>query len=245
MNMQDLAKKIETYWDKRSTAFSAVRRRELSGPNAALWLKLIAAHLPQGENVRILDVGTGAGFFPVILSMSGYDVTGVDCSTGMIEEAKKNLAFFGCQANILTMDAQKLDFPDASFDAVISRNLTWTLPDVMEAYREWSRVLKTDGTLINFDSDCGKVTFSKQDDQTNVHAGIDDELITECNEIKEGLRISTHRRPDWDAEYLSRLGFSVTVENNVAPLVRQDANLHYDNTPLFAIYAKRESVTVR
>ena len=50
------------------------------------------------------------------------------------------------------IDGSKLDFEDNTFDVVISRNLTWNLehPDV--AYREWVRVLKVGGRLLNFDA---------------------------------------------------------------------------------------------
>ena len=42
----------------------------------------------------------------------------------------------------LQMDAQNLDFPDQTFDAVVSRNLTWNLENPTRAYQEWLRVLK-------------------------------------------------------------------------------------------------------
>ena len=45
------------------------------------------------------------------------------------------------EPTFLVMDAEKLEFEDASFDMVISRNLTWTLPHAEEAYQEWKRVL--------------------------------------------------------------------------------------------------------
>ena len=48
------------------------------------------------------------------------------------------------------MDAENLRFADESFDVVISRNLTWTLPDVKSAYREWVRVLKKGGHTFEF-----------------------------------------------------------------------------------------------
>ena len=53
-------------------------------------------------------------------------------------------------------DAEKLDFADESFDVVISRNLTWTLPHPIDAYQEWMRVLKKGGVLINFDAEYAK-----------------------------------------------------------------------------------------
>ena len=234
-----LGKRIESYWDTRSPAFSDVRRRELEGPDAALWQHLLEHHLPQGRLLRVLDVGTGAGFFAVLLTRMGHEVTGIDMSAGMIDEAQKNLAAFGCRADFRKMNAQQLDFSDESFDVVISRNLTWTLPDAMEAYREWRRVLRAGDMLLNFDSDYGETTFSAADAQDSVHTGIGEALLIECNKIKDELRISTHRRPLWDVDLLEKLGFSVQYDADVTPLVHGDDSLRYDDVPLFGIYAKK------
>ena len=50
------------------------------------------------------------------------------------------------------MDAENPEYDDDTFDFVISRNLTWTLPDAQKAYKEWMRVLKKGGRLLNFDA---------------------------------------------------------------------------------------------
>ena len=44
------------------------------------------------------------------------------------------------------------EFEDESFDVIISRNLTWNLPHPEMAYKEWLRVLKKGGKLLNFDA---------------------------------------------------------------------------------------------
>lgn len=234
-----LERRIESYWDARSPKFSAVRRRELEGSDAARWQKFIASHLPEKKPLCVLDVGTGAGFFAVLLTRMGHEVTGIDMSAGMIDEAQKNLAAFGCRADLRKMNAQQLDFLDESFDVVISRNLTWTLPDAMEAYREWHRVLRAGGMLLNFDSDYGEATFSAADAQDSVHTGIGEALLIECNKIKDELRVSTHRRPLWDVELLLKLGFSVQYDADIASLVHGDESLRYDDVPFFGIYAKK------
>ena len=89
-NNQNLNSRIENYWDKRSSDFNRVRHLELSGVDSSLWLDIIKKHLPQKENLNILDIGTGAGFFAVLLSKFGHKITGIDISSKMIEEAKKN-----------------------------------------------------------------------------------------------------------------------------------------------------------
>ncbi|WP_230578455.1 class I SAM-dependent methyltransferase [Selenomonas ruminantium] len=236
---QQLESLIETYWDERSEDFSKLRQKELSGPCAAAWQAYLAGKLAADKPLKILDIGTGAGFFAVLLSRMGHQVTGIDMSADMLHQAKQNVLAAGCSAEFHKMNAQELDFAAETFDVVISRNLTWTLPDVMQAYREWQRVLKKGGRLLNFDSDYGLVTFSRKEDQADVHANIRQELVTECNDIKDELRISTHRRPEWDARFLRDLGMQVTVEEEIAPQVRTDKNMQFDTLPLFAIIASK------
>ena len=239
-NNENLNSRIESYWDKRSSNFNRVRHLELNGIDSSLWLKIIKEHLPQKENLNILDVGTGTGFFAILLSKLDHKITAIDISSKMIEEAKKNAKEFNISAEFKKMNAQNLDFKDCTFDVVIARNLTWTLPDVMKAYKEWYRVLKVGGLLLNFDSDYGEMTFSKKGDTANVHSNIADELFIECNNIKDNLRISSHRRPYWDIEFLKTLGFDVKFDEDISSLVHKDENCHYDSVPLFAIYGRKK-----
>ena len=234
-----LNKQIESYWDMRSADFSKLRLKELTGPCGPAWNTLLAGKLETDKPLKILDIGTGAGFFAILLSQQGHEVTGIDMSGDMLHQAKQNVLAAGCHAEFVRMNAQELSFADAAFDVVISRNLTWTLPDVMQAYREWYRVLKKGGRLLNFDSDYGLITFSRKDEQKDVHANIKEELVTECNEIKDELRISTHRRPQWDAQFLQDLGMQVTIDDDIAPLVHVDPDMHFDTLPLFGLNAQK------
>ena len=127
--MEHLNQRIESYWDGRSGALSKVRRLELDGVDGAAWRSLFKKNLPDGV-LKVLDVGTGAGFFAAILSRLGHKVIGVDMSAKMLGEAKKNLRELKISADFKRMNAQSLDFDDETFDAVVTRNLTWTLPDV-------------------------------------------------------------------------------------------------------------------
>nr|WP_269849318.1 class I SAM-dependent methyltransferase [Methanosarcina horonobensis] len=47
----------------------------------------------------MLDVGCGPGFFSIILSQAGHQVTGVDCAAGMLERARLNAEFSGVSPN--------------------------------------------------------------------------------------------------------------------------------------------------
>ena len=77
-----------------------------------------------------------------LLAQQGHEVLGVDLTPDMIERSKELAEEEGADCIFQVMDAENLTFADETFDVVISRNLTWTLPDANRAYREWLRVLK-------------------------------------------------------------------------------------------------------
>ena len=235
----NIESRIKNYWDGRSEDFGRVRRRELESADADAWINYIEKKISARSGLKILDVGTGAGFFAVLMSRRGHEVTGIDLSMEMLREAKKNIAAFDCRAEVLKMSADELNFADNSFDVVMSRNLTWTLPNVEKAYREWRRVLKVGGVLWNFDSDYGDKNFF--DVTTCGRGGVSNDQLDECGAIKNALSISRCRRPSWDAEFLRSLGFDVTVDEDIAPLVHLDKSLDFDRVPLFAITAVRST----
>ena len=229
----DIEKRIENYWAGRSEDFSRVRRREIESADG--WLEYIESKISARSPLKILDVGTGAGFFAIILAERGHEVTGIDLTKEMIARAKQNALDLNVRAEFRVMNAQRLEFDDGMFDVVISRNLTWTLPDVESAYREWRRVLKAGGVLLNFDSDYGDKDFHNV--VTCSRASVNDDQLDECGAIKNALSISTRRRPAWDVEYLRSIGFAVTVDDDINPLVRRDESLDFDRIALFAITA--------
>ena len=231
--MDKLNRRIEAYWDERSAQLSKTRRLELSGTDALAWETIFRKNLPDGR-LKILDVGTGAGFFAAILSKLGHEVTGVDMSAKMLVEAEKNLRKLKLSAVFKKMNAQILDFADETFDAIVTRNLTWTLPDVKAAYREWFRVLKVGGVLMNFDSDYGDKNFSACS-----RMKISATQLDECDAIKNSLTISSRRRPFWDAGFLEGLNFSVTLDEDISAAVHKDSRCNYDSVPLFAVFATK------
>lgn len=232
MSEKNLSERIVDYWNGRSKNLSSIRNRELHGENFEAWSRFFENHLPR-KKLKILDVGTGAGFFPVILSKLGHEVFGIDMSSEMLNEARKNFSEFECRVDVKKMDAQNLEFDDESFDVVISRNLTWTLPNVEQAYREWFRVLKSDGLLMNFDSNYGSMKFSTEGNH------LQKKIIDECNEIKDQLEISRLNCPDWDRKFLTDLGFSVEIEADISKQVQIDSSIQYDDIPVFAIIAQK------
>ncbi|UHQ96135.1 class I SAM-dependent methyltransferase [Natrinema halophilum] len=95
---------------------------------------------------RVLDVACGAGanfrYLP-----DTVDLVGIDISPEMLANADEQLAALGMDGTLREMDAQDLDFPDDSFDVVISALSTCTFPNPVAALREMERVCKPDGTI--------------------------------------------------------------------------------------------------
>lgn len=158
--MKDLLSEIESYWTTRAEGYSEVNHKELNGMQKGAWLEVLKGQFPEKakDEIKILDIGTGPGFFPVILAEAGYKVTAVDYTQEMLDTAKRNAGNLCERISFYKMDAQNLEFEDGVFDVVISRNLTWNLKDPKRAYEEWCRVLKLGGKLLNFDA-TGTVIF--------------------------------------------------------------------------------------
>ncbi|AGN00570.1 methylase involved in ubiquinone/menaquinone biosynthesis [Salinarchaeum sp. Harcht-Bsk1] len=95
----------------------------------------------------VLDVacglGTNRGFVP-----NATEYTGIDVSPEMIEQAAKRHDDLERGEDLYEMDAQDLDFPDDSFDTVISSLSTCTFPDPHAALSEMHRVCRPDGQVL-------------------------------------------------------------------------------------------------
>jgi SAM-dependent methyltransferase len=75
-------------------------------------------------------------------------VTLTDVSAAMVAEATKAVAAAGLEnVGCLLMDAQHLEFPDATFDAVIARNVLMFVPRLSAGLAEIRRVLRPGGRL--------------------------------------------------------------------------------------------------
>lgn len=238
-----LENRVRTYWTQRAHDFGAVRRQELHNDLSARWLAELERQLPQTKPLRILDVGTGTGYFCILLAARGHAMTGIDLTPAMIDEARRQAQAEGLTIDFRVMNAQQLDFPDASFDAVISRNLTWTLPDPAQAYREWHRVLKPGGVLLNFDAGYGSAVRAQEGTRAGGvstaydHTGMTRALTAENDAITLSMEISRVARPDWDLRTLREIGFrAVSADRSAGARILQDKDLA--SAPIFSIRAE-------
>lgn len=240
----DRKEKIAAYWTKRSDSFLEQRRAELHSALADRWLEEIRKYLPEKTRLRILDVGCGTGFFTILLAKQGHQVTGTDLTPDMVANSRILAKEEQVNCNFEIMDAEHLSFADNSFDVVISRNLTWTLPEAAQAYKEWTRVLKPGGVLLNFDANYGAVDFAETSDlpENHAHKQLGDSLMQECEDIKRQLPISSYIRPAWDVEELGKVGMEqISIDLGVSRRMYKEKDAFYNPTPMFAIAATKGS----
>lgn len=252
--MAELLHSIGQYWTRRAPSYTDVIKKNLADGWDQVWADELISHFPDGGDrpLRVLDIGTGPGFYAIILARRGYEVTAVDYSEGMLREARRNAGALADKIRFVRMDAQRLAFADGSFDAIVTRNLTWNLPDPAGAYREWMRVLRPGGALVNFDANWYAYLFNEdkqqeyQRDRTNARlAGVEDHEAYAEADMMEGfsrmLPMGRLRRPQWDMDTLNALGFSaVNADTSVGKrLWNPEEKINYASTPGFMVWATK------
>lgn len=100
---------------------------------------------------RVLDVstGTGAVLIPAAhrVGVNGK-VIGIDLSSRMLAQAEANAQEHQItNYQLLSMDAEHLEFPDNSFDAITCAFSLFFFPSMQKALAEMRRVLKSGGGL--------------------------------------------------------------------------------------------------
>ena len=243
--MSALLQNIQKYWTKRADSYAF---GQFTDDNENRWMKIVLREFPEGKGLKVLDIGTGPGFFAINLAKRGYEVTAVDYTPAMLEEAKRNAGVYRDSIRFMQMDAQKLTFSDETFDVVISRNLTWNLENPQKAYKEWRRVLKKDGVMLNFDAgwyeylyDEEKAKQFKQDRENVERAGCFDyngyEDADKMEEISRSLILSKVKRPQADLQMMLEAGFTkFYVDTEIwKETLDEEEKVNYASTPGFLL----------
>lgn len=117
------------------------------------WRKKIKAHLPERNDLKLLDLATGTADVLIGLAKGSPKVrsgVGLDMSANMLSFAKKKIstAQLDSELNAVRGDACSLGLRDNSFDAVTMAFGIRNVPDVGAALREIRRVLKPEGRAL-------------------------------------------------------------------------------------------------
>ena len=115
---------------------------------------------------RVLEVGIGTGI-SLPLYGSNVRIFGTDISEAMLKKAKQRVAELRLKnvEGLAVMDAEKLEFPDNSFDVVMAQYVVTAVPNPEVALDEFARVLRPGGELIiltRVSADAGMRRFIEQ-----------------------------------------------------------------------------------
>ena len=98
---------------------------------------------------RALEIGAGTGYFSLNLLRAGIvrEAVATDISQGMLDELSASASRLGLSIDTECIDAERLPFPDDSFDLVFGHAVLHHLPDLDAAFREFRRVLRPGGVV--------------------------------------------------------------------------------------------------
>jgi SAM-dependent methyltransferase len=138
---------------------------------------VMLARVSAGRFGNALDVGCGEGRFCRMLKEAGVIPTGIDPTPAMIEAARER----DRAGDYLLGRAEQLEFPDASFDLVVSYITLVDIPDFRAAIREMARVLRPGGSLLmanltGYISACCDRGWVKDDSGKDLHFPVDNYL---------------------------------------------------------------------
>jgi len=242
-------------WNSAAEEYSEIVKEQLRSSDKDIWMDLVYKYAPKKKRLKVLDIGTGPGFFSIALAMDGHDVTGVDLSIGMLKQAERNAHEFGVSCDFRPMNADNLLFDSNTFDLIINRNVTWTIPDMMDCYREWRRVLSAGGRILVFDSNFNLNFFDPEHDRIFREliremkiAGVDSGSVNTGfmfrSSYMETRPMLGMPRPQWDRNMLIKLRF-FNIVTCIDCLVGTELDRMpnpEDAAPLFLICAEKPSI---
>lgn len=167
-------------------------------------------------DARVLDVGCASGRLVEQLRHRGHEVvTGVDLSESAIAACRSR----GLE-DVHVMPADRLDFDDASYDAIIASDVLEHIEDDRAALLEWRRVLRPGGRLFIFVP--AHMFLWSQHDVVNHHfRRYDRGTLVERVEAA-GFRVE--RVAGWNLALLSPAALVRTARR----VVRKNEELHHD-----------------
>jgi len=237
-------------WTDASGEYSSSIRTELRSFKRQAWLDLIQENNGGKKNMRVLDVGTGPGFFAILLALEGHDVTAIDCTQAMLEEAKKNALAEHASVDFRAVDAHNTGFGNNQFDLIVSRNVTWTLFNAEQAYKEWWNILAPGGRLLIFDANWNLWLFNadlKRQHERDVeeYRRLYNEDAHPCTPEMEAYRKSMPMcqrvRPEWDLNALKDAGFvNIKLDPDVwKRIYNEKEKLKYRSSLMFMLAAEK------
>lgn len=141
--MPDLV--TQAKWDKLAPRFDTMAAKGAEERWAPFKQGLFEA---MEGNILFLALGTGLDipFFP-----AGQNITAIDISPKMLEEAKERVAAYDGNIEAKVMDVHEMPFEPGTFDQIYTSCTFCSVPNPVEGLKALHRVLKPGGGLFMFE----------------------------------------------------------------------------------------------
>lgn len=144
-------KQVAEMFNKIAHRYDFINRLLSAGTDIS-WRKKAIAEIKTIQPKTILDVATGTGDMAIMMCkiLQPESITGIDISEGMLEYGRKKIAAQGFEhmIDLQSGDAETINFPDKSFDAVTVAFGVRNFENLENGLREMHRVLKPGGKLM-------------------------------------------------------------------------------------------------
>lgn len=108
----------------------------------------LIAYMEIQEGDKVLDLGCGAGGIAEYISdTTGAHVTGLDYAASAIETAAVRTSAKQGRVSFVQGDMNALNFPDESFDKILSIDTIYWVADIDQALASMKTLLSPDGRL--------------------------------------------------------------------------------------------------
>ncbi len=218
----DIKKRTIDYWTIRARGYKEATRvtMERGGADA---LRIIGRFINLNRQLKVADMGTGAGLVAITLAQQGHEVTAMDNCERMLEVAKESAEEAGVKIDFVLGDIEDPPLAKKTFDLVVSRSTVWGLPNPKKAYSAWKELLKPDGEMAIIDGNYYLDLYDddyrrrmdylrklKEDRDSGLHAqtNVDNVDFDIIRDIAYDLPLSRERRPAWDVAALMSVGMT-------------------------------------
>jgi ubiquinone/menaquinone biosynthesis C-methylase UbiE len=157
---------VKKFWSENPMSYfidaSQMTRERFEEVDRKFYTKSVPCYTPPGGIVysryidykseiagkKVLEIGYGLGTMQQAFYDNGGDVHGIDLSTAHYQAAQARMQLFDFKTNAVCDNAERLPFPDDTFDFVFSHGVIHHTPKTEEVVDEIYRVLKPGGKVL-------------------------------------------------------------------------------------------------
>lgn len=249
--LEQVEREMNRYWSERAQSYSEQNNHQLEDTHAQIWSNLILEPINSNKKLNILDIGTGPGFFAILLAQKGHYVTAIDRNREMLIQARANAKKNKAEVRFIQADDES-ELEREKFDLVVSRDVTWTMLHPEKMLLQWMDLVIPGGQLQYFDANWHshlRTEKEKKDYQifqseVKRKGGFQYEKAKELDNMALQLPLTFQDRPAWDLNFWEKQGFSSVVvkENLNEKIYNAMEQIQYEKKPEFQVIVKKEGV---